>query len=141
ESGTNVSKATQKLAKLGGEKLKNVYGDEATYSSLQDKFLALNLSCPLFRPKGKSSWTKYWLFFIVSSAIHLGNVTLRPILCRAVWSLNLARRQLAYAIVVTPVAFPRMVAECSRSSVRSNSLHKRAQRSLYCTSFRTNHAH
>ena len=72
-----------------------VYGDEAQYSSQHDKFLGLQLSCPLFRPKGLagevtvlccfccccfmvargvSSWSKYFLFFIMNAAISCGTV-------------------------------------------------------------------
>ena len=100
-----------------------VYGDAAQFTREGDKFTALLLAIPLFKPRGRieptcwafirlmslsfcffcsflcffpkqslagEPWRKTFLFFILNSVLDAGQMTMRPIYHRTMWSLQAA---------------------------------------------------
>ena len=64
-----------------------LFGDDCTYNGQQDKCLGLVLSCPLWRPRrGRHG---RWPIAVLSMKNWLGEMTVRPVMQRIVWSLNL----------------------------------------------------
>ena len=65
-----------------------LFGDDCTYNQQLDKCLAIVISCPLWRPK--SARNTRWIIAVLKLNSSVGFETVRPVLARCVWSLNLA---------------------------------------------------
>ena len=65
-----------------------LFGDDATYNKLGDKFMGFLISCPLWRPR--SGRNSRWPIAAISLYGNLGYPTLQPVLREIVWSLNCA---------------------------------------------------